>query len=66
MDIANKVSEATSAMWATLMRDYYLTIGLLVMVLVFAVYLYLSPTATEFFTGTTSNRPTPTKKQNTR
>jgi hypothetical protein len=65
MDIVNKVSEATSAMWAILMRDYYLTIGLLVLVLVFAVYLYLSPTATEFFTGATSNGPTPTKKQNT-
>jgi hypothetical protein len=66
MDIISKVSEATSVMWATLMRDYYLTIGLLVLVLVFAIYLYLSPTATEFFTGTTSPTAGSTKKQNTR
>lgn len=65
MDIVNKMSEATSAMWATLMGDYYLTIGLLVLVLVFAIYLYLSPTATEFFTGASASGPSSAKKQNT-
>ncbi len=69
MGFVNTVSETTAAVWATLMRDYYLTIALLALVLIFAVYVHLSPTATEFFTGgttATAASPSSAKKQNTR
>jgi len=66
MDTVKKVTNAVSATWDVINRDYYWTmIGLLVLIFIFAIYLYLSPTATEFFTGAPSTMPTPTKKQNT-
>ena len=46
-----KLSEATAAVYAVLIRDYYLWVGILAIVLVFALYVYLKPATLEFFTG---------------
>ena len=47
-----KVTELASATFAALMRDYYLWIGVLSLVLAFALYVYFFPTSVDFFTGT--------------
>lgn len=47
----DKVSELTQATIAALMRDYILWIGILSVVLAFALYIYFRPNALEFFTG---------------
>lgn len=54
----DKVSELTQATIAALLRDYLLWIGILSVVLAFALYIYFRPNALEFFTGT----KTPEKK----
>ena len=46
-----KVSEMSNTVVAILLRDYYLWIGILTLVLVFALYVYFKPNALEFFTG---------------
>ena len=47
----DKVSELTQATIAALLRDYVLWIGILSVVLAFALYVYFRPNALEFFTG---------------
>lgn len=47
----DKVSELTQATIAALLRDYVLWIGILTVVLAFALYVYFRPNALEFFTG---------------
>jgi hypothetical protein len=47
----DKVSEVTQATLERLMSSYYVWVGLLAIVLAFAVYLYLFPKAIEFFKG---------------
>ena len=45
----DKVSEITQATFAALMRDYYLWIGILTLVLAFALYVYFFPKSIDFF-----------------
>ena len=47
----DKISELTQATIAALLRDYFLWIGILTVVLAFALYVYFRPHALEFFTG---------------
>lgn len=44
-----KVSELTQATIAALVRDYYLWIGILVLILAFALYIYFFPKSIDFF-----------------
>ena len=52
-----RISEIIDATIAALMRDYFLWIGLLVLILVFALYVYFTPQSIDFFTN-----PEPKKK----
>jgi len=45
----DKLSEVTQATIAALMRDYFLWIGVLTLVLVFALYVYFFPKSIDFF-----------------
>ena len=47
----DRLSEISGATLAALMRDYYLWIGLLVLVLAFALYVYFAPQSIDFFTN---------------
>jgi hypothetical protein len=58
-----KVSEVSNAVIATLLRDYYLWIGILTLVLAFALYVYFKPNALEFFTGSQQQAKGGDKKQ---
>ena len=44
-----KVTDLASATYAALMRDYYLWIGVLTLILAFALYVYFFPTSIDFF-----------------
>ncbi len=44
-----KVTELAAATYAALMRDYYLWIGVLTLILAFALYVYFFPTSVDFF-----------------
>jgi len=48
MDRLSEISEATLA---ALMRDFYLWIGITVLILVFALYVYFAPQSIDFFTN---------------
>jgi len=50
-----KISELTQATFAALMRDYYLWIGVLSIVLAFALYVYFFPTSIDFFANPENN-----------
>lgn len=52
-----RISEITDATIAALMRDYFLWIGLLVLILAFTLYVYFTPQSIDFFTN-----PEPKKK----
>ena len=54
----DKLSELTQATIAALLRDYYLWIGILTVVLAFALYVYFRPNALEFFTGSAKKEET--------
>lgn len=43
------------------MRDWMLWVGILTLVLIFAIYLYLNPRAIEFFTGGAKSTAPPAK-----
>ena len=45
----DKISEITQATIAALMRDYYLWMSILMIILAFALYLYFFPNAIDFF-----------------
>ena len=47
-----KFTELASDTIAALMRDYFLWIGILSLILAFALYVYFFPTSIDFFTGT--------------
>jgi len=44
-----KISDLTQATMAALMRDYFLWIGILVLILAFALYVYFFPKSIDFF-----------------
>lgn len=56
-----RVSELAQAAYATLVRDYLLLVGLLVLVLAFALYVYFFPKSVDFF----ANPPAPNPFQET-
>ena len=45
----DKISELTQATFAALMRDYFLWIGILSLILAFALYVYFFPKSIDFF-----------------
>jgi hypothetical protein len=47
----DQLSETTRRVVEILIRDWILWVAILTVVLVFALYLYFNPRATEFFTG---------------
>jgi hypothetical protein len=55
----DKLSELTQATIAALLRDYYLWIGILTVILAFALYVYFRPNAMEFFTGSAKKEAAP-------
>ena len=59
----DKVSELTQATIAALLRDYVLWIGILSVVLAFALYVYFRPNALEFFTGSVKKEAVPAAKE---
>lgn len=58
----DKITEVTQATLDRLMSNYYLWIGLLSIVLAFAIYVYLFPKAIEFFKNPEKSGATPTEK----
>ena len=54
------ITELATATYAALIRDYYLWMGILSLVLAFALYVYFFPTSIDFFTG--SQGPAKPKK----
>ena len=47
----DRLSEISDATIAALMRDFYLWIGIFVLVLAFALYVYFAPQSIDFFTN---------------
>ena len=45
------ITDLATATYAALIRDYYLWLGILSLVLAFALYVYFFPTSIDFFTG---------------
>lgn len=57
----DRLSEISDATIAALMRDFYLWIGIFVLVLAFALYVYFAPQSIDFFTN--PERKPDTKKE---
>jgi hypothetical protein len=55
------ITELATATYAALIRDYYLWIGILSLVLAFALYVYFFPTSIDFFTGSQPSKPKSTE-----
>lgn len=49
--VSESVSQTAQAAYAVLVRDYLLWIGILVLILVFALYVYFFPKSVDFFTN---------------
>ena len=59
----DRLSELSERTLAALIQNYIVIIGLLVLTLIFAIYVYITPNA-ETFTGVISIKPT--SQENTR
>jgi len=51
----DRIAELASSTVAALMRDYFLWIGILSLVLAFALYIYFFPTSVDFFANPEPN-----------